>query len=124
MTSVEKWLKRTIKKGPFFLLEKTPITYHAGFDENKKPIRKAGFRYRVSWKQPDGKVRLGVVQDGMPVRYGIGTLATLTGGSASGLWQINPGAVSEEELEQMIRVARGKCVLPTFDPSKLKGIVP
>lgn len=122
MDEVERWLKRMAKKGPFYVVSEKEITYHSGFDQDMKPTHARGKRYVVVWKQSDGKVRIGTLQDGLWVRYGIGTWATLTGDTPSGLWQIRPGVVTDEELGHMISVARDECRLPVFDLGSLRGL--
>ncbi len=120
---VEKWMKRTKKKGPFYLLKEDFHEYFIGkWDEDNKPIRAGGFLYQVIWKE-NGKVKLGDFRDGMSCRYGVSTWATLSTPSPTGLWQATSGCVSMKELQHMIDLFQGEIMFfKTFDPETIKGL--
>jgi hypothetical protein len=107
MNSVEDWIKRTKKKGPFKLcnVERTG----------------KGKKYTVIFKDK-GKVKIGVLRDGMWCRYGINTFGALSHPNPTGLWQTTVGSVSEEQLLQMIDFWIGNSSLKDFNLESLNDL--
>lgn len=98
--SVENWRKRTQKKGPFYIMSMEPIEQKSGdFSEQ-------WWKYKVIWKEGD-KTKIGYLSDGMFTRYGISTYGVLTGTSISGFWQASSGALTEIEMNDMLKIAKG-----------------
>lgn len=117
MSSVAAWKKRFRRKGPFIIYRVADHQYGGHTpamrkwrEENKlfdhKDMKK-GFAYHVVFRDK-GKVKLGILKDGMCCRYGIDTYGTLTGTSISGFWQTTAGVLSEDEMKFMIAFAKGE----------------
>lgn len=60
----------------------------------------------VVWR--DGVVKLGIYRDGIPTR--IDVVATLSGTSPSGFWQQKANAITHNEWEVMLSVAKGETI--------------
>lgn len=98
MDDIEKWKRRTIKKGPFRL-------------ENKSKNFN-GFKYYLIWNEKD-KTKYGYLYDGMYCRYGIKTISVLNGGSMLDLW--NGSAIDASIFNEMLKVRNNISSLPDFD---------
>lgn len=128
LTDTEKWLKRTLKKGPFYLYGTAPITYFGGWDSSVlPPVRKPdkeGTAYTVIWKdRRDNKVRIGVFKDGMYARYGVDTWGVLSGTTMADFWQASAGVLNEQEMAMMLRIMNGEWhPMGQFDPTTLKDL--
>lgn len=126
MTDDEKWLKRKIKEGPYYLYHKLPKTYFAGWDRSVDPptqIFRDGFIYTVLWRHKD-KVRIGKFKDGMYARYGVAVWGVLNYPyGITDLWQSSRGAVDETELSYMQELGLNKVInLPQFDLNELQDV--
>lgn len=124
MSSVADWKKRLRRKGPFIIYRVADHQYGGHTpamrkwrEENKlfdHLDMKKGFAYHVVFRDK-GKVKIGVLKDGMSCRYGIDTYGTLTGTSMSGFWQITAGVLTEEDMQFMIEFAKGEHNDPNFE---------
>lgn len=112
---VLKWSKRFLKNKKLYLFR---ITEQLWYDK----VTKINY-YMVIWRDyTKDKVKIGNFHDKMYVRYGPSTKAVLTGTNATGLWQSAPGVISEEELEEMIKIAKDESTLPEFKIETLKDL--
>lgn len=124
---VQKWLKRTKRKGPFLLYGTEPISYFVGWDHAVEPaVQKYadGHAYTVIWKdKKDDKVRIGVFKDGMHCRYGVSTYGVLSGNTMADFWQASSGTLTVQEMDTMIRVmTRAWHPMGQFDPATIKDL--
>ena len=130
MSDVADWKKRLNRKGPFYLYtcaqneytdrEALPEFWRTKKDGDQPPT-KYGTAYTVFFRDK-GKLKIGVLPDGLCCRYGIGTYATLTGTSLSGFWQASNGILSDQEMLDMIAFAKGELTLPEFSLDNLKDL--
>jgi len=130
MSDVADWKKRLNRKGPFYLYkteeneytdrEALPEYWRTKKDGDKPPTKK-GTAYTVLFRDK-GKVKIGVLPDGLCCRYGIATYGTLTGFSMSGFWQSSGGILTDEEMTDMIAFALGEKSLPVFYLDSLKDL--
>lgn len=127
LSPVEKWLKTTAKKGPFFLYGTESTVYHRWDRSQEPPVRNEfdGTVYRVIWKDKrDGKVRIGTFVDGMWTRYGVKTYGTLSGPTMADFWQATSGMLDEQEMSMMLRIMKGEWhPMGQFDPATLKDLL-
>ncbi len=105
---VEAWVKRNNRKGAK-LIEKFVVPRHP-YNDPRTVIH----GYKIVY-QDRGKVRIGVIEDEMHVRYGICCYASMTDTSVLSLWQLEAGLVTEEDVKIMQDYLVGVCELPTFD---------
>lgn len=105
-------LRRTHAKGPFWLYSATPHEFGSI----------GGMSYTIIFEDR-GKVRIGTVDDCMHCRYGIQTFGSLSSPESTGLWQVRPGAVKEDQLDAMISVFDGVYELPEWGLVQLKNLV-
>lgn len=99
---VDAWVKRANKK-------------------KAKLIRKDGADYHIVYFDK-GKVRVGVVSDGMLTRYGIKCRGAMYDENPLSLWQSGPGSCDLNDVEIMQDYLRGDSDLPDFDFSKIKNL--
>lgn len=111
-SEVEKWKKRTKKKGPFYLY-KTSIA--------NESWRNGPNIYTVIWYERN-KTKIGSFYDGMYCRYGISTYGTLTGATMSGFWQASSGVLDDNEMTTMLNFAKGERTLLEFDIETIKNL--
>lgn len=117
---LDKWLKRALKKAPYYLLSKNP--QHREWILKRWPDAQC---YWVIWQEhvkEQVKTKLAIAEDGMCVRYGFNSIAILTGLNVTGLWQPFAGALNEEQLKALLDVANGRTSLPIFDINSLKWL--
>ena len=124
---VQKWLKRTNRKGPFLLYGMVPTTYFVGWDHSAEPaVQKhaVGTAYTVIWKdKKDGKVRIGIFRDGMHCRYGVDTYGVLSGDTIADFWQASSGTLDEAEMAMMLRIMKGEWhPMGQFNPAAIKDL--
>lgn len=72
--------------------------------------------------QDKGKVRLGVVKDGMHTRYGIVCVAAMATPNVLSLWQNGNGACSQAHVEAMQAYFNDGGNLPDFDFATIQGL--
>lgn len=119
---LEKWYKRALKKGPYYLLHSEPYRnycYELSDAHTRWPGIENWRKYWLIWREKN-KTKLAEATDGFSARYGFNTLGVLTGTSVTGLWQASANLVTEEQLQAMLDVANGKILLPEFDIRLLK----
>jgi hypothetical protein len=121
MDCIGNWLARLTKKGPFWLYSSEEMLYGNRSTKGERTI--PGWRRRVIWREGN-KTKIGILHDGMWVRYGIKTYGVLKGTTATGLWQSTPGTVTESELHALLDVAAGNHSFPRFDPAQLQDVQP
>lgn len=111
---IENWKKNTRKKGTFYLYKK----------EDYERYGETGYWYHVIWyEKKTNKTKIGLFHDHMMTRYGVVTLATLIGTSATGLWQASNDTIGDDELAAMIKVAKGETEgFEIFDVDQIKGL--
>jgi hypothetical protein len=120
---IEKWLKRTNRKGPFLLYGTVPTTYFIGWKDGVQK-HDVGAAYTVIWKdKKDGKVRIGVFKDGMHCRYGVNTYGVLSGDTIADFWQASSGTLNETEMAMMLRIMKGEWhPMGQFNPAAIKDL--
>ena len=96
---VNKWLKRTERKIPYYLVKETK--------DGTLQV------YHVIWNDGD-KTKYGTFKDSMRCRDGVNTITVLSGNTAFDLW--NSKGIDDTLFNQMLAVRKKESDLPHFDP--------
>lgn len=110
MNEVEKWIKKTKAKGPFYLYAIELVISVSTSNKNDR-------KYYVIWNEKN-KTKYGCFEDGMWCRYGIKTISVLSGDSMLDMW--NGSAIDEDIFENMVKVRNLETTLPIFNLDDLK----
>lgn len=98
------WIKRSNrKKAKLLQKEKSP----------------EGFLYRIIYSDK-GKVKIGWVEDGMRLRYGISCQCSMSTTSLGSLWSCD---LQEGDIEIMQSYLKNELLLPCFDFNILDNLV-
>ena len=100
--SIELWISKSNKKSPKLINESKGV-------------------YEIVFKN-NGKVSIGIVNDGMHTRYGIDTIFSMSDGSAMSIWQKNIGTITNEKIQIMIDYYHSRSKLLDFDFNNIKNI--
>lgn len=99
---IKKWIKRSNRK-------------------EAKLISVEGCTYNIVYFDK-GKVRVGVLRDGMYCRYGISCRGAMYSQDPMSLWQSGPGACTEKDVKIMQAYLSGESELPDFDFGSIKEL--
>jgi len=100
-TDVEKWIKRSNKKGARL------VSYANG-------------KYKIVYADKC-KARIGTVYDGMRCRYGIRCHAAMPSTDELSLWQV-PGECTRGDVKAMQDYLSGQSKFPEFDFATIKDL--
>lgn len=103
-SQIQKWLRSTLKKQPFFLFEENPTNNFIIIFNDKN------------------KTKIGVVKNNMYCRYGIRVFGSISSNEnkivsplSFRLWQQSTNAVSNHQLQEMINVYNNSSTLHVFN---------
>lgn len=114
MDDIEKWKRRTIKKGPYWLYTTTKLKDLFCDDSS---IDETLNLYYLMWNDKD-KTKFGTLRDNMYCRYGFNTLAVLNGETELDVW--NGKNINRYIFEHMLKVRNGETDLPIFNIDEVK----
>lgn len=102
MMDIQKWIKRSNRKGAKLIRTEGDVHHIVYFDKSK--------------------VRVGVVRDGMYCRYGITCRGAMYSTDPMSLWQSGPGACTQEDVQIMADYLNEASTLPDFDFGSIKDL--
>jgi hypothetical protein len=99
---IQKWIKRSNRKAA-------------------KLINHEDGKYRIVYLDK-GKVRVGVVRDGMYCRYGVSCYGAMYSTDPMSLWQSGPGACTQGDVQIMTDYLNDTSALADFDFGSIKEL--
>lgn len=99
---IKKWIKRSNRKAAKLIRTESGKHHIVYFDK--------------------GKVRVGVVHDGMYCRYGISCRGAMYSADPMSLWQSGPGACTQADVQIMADYLSDTSSLPDFDFGSINGL--